>query len=210
MYEVMLMCINSPLYYAVYKDRKLAFDAKIDGKTLDALYQMQCGLKQKNIEIKTIYYARGPGNLSALKLTHTFLHTLAVVENVELKACDSFDLLCNSLEEGLGEVAIFAYGKRYFIKRGGEIKCVFLENLDKELDSSDIVDNADVNVAKSSLIKESSLDVNEAKSKKTKKHISTAKSFVVFDSSVDFRFPHKLDIALFTSPCEPLYVLPPV
>lgn len=186
MYELVLMCINSPLYYAVYKDRKLAFEAKKEGKTLDALHQMQRELKQKNIELKAVYYARGPGNLSALKLAHTFLHTLAVIEGVELKACDSFDLLCNSLGGFLGEVAIFAYGKRYFIKRGESIECVLLEDLDKNADSS------------------------SAESKLAKRHISTAKSFTIFDSSVEFRFPRKLDISRFSSPCEPLYVLPPV
>lgn len=234
MYEIALVCINSPLYYGVYKDRNLIYEAKKEGKTLDALHAMQCELKAKHITPKAVYYARGPGNLSALKLTHTFLHTLEVVEGIELRACDSFDLL--------GEVAIFAFGKRYFIKRDNEIECVFLDEVfelskksrqnasqnigvekkdfgssarlgavssevSKDLDSSvgDVVDSSiDFDFAKVASLGSS---VDSAKVGDTK--VDSAKR-VIFDSSFELRFPRRLDISLFDSPCEPLYVLPPV
>lgn len=234
MYEIVLVCINSPLYYGIYKDRNLIYEAKKEGKTLDALHAMQCELKAKHITPKAVYYARGPGNLSALKLAHTFLHTLEVVEGIELRACDSFDLL--------GEVAIFAFGKRYFIKRDNEIVCVFLDEVlkpseksrqnssqngnvakkdfgcgiglgavssevSKDLDSSagGVVDNdVDFDFAKGA-----SLGSRAGSAKVSSAKVDSAKR-VIFDSSFEFRFPRRLDISLFGSPCEPLYVLPPV
>ena len=197
MYEIVLVCINSPLYYGVYKDREIVYQAKKEGKTLDALHAMQCELKAKHIKPKTVYYARGPGNLSALKLAHTFLHTLEVVEGVELRACDSFDLL--------GEVAIFAFGKRYFIKRDNEIECVFL---DEVLAKSSEQSRQNASVAKKDF--DSSADstkIDNTKVSSTK--VSIAKR-AIFDSSFEFRFPRRIDISLFDSSCEPLYVLPPV
>lgn len=195
MYEIALVCINSPLYYGVYKDRNLIYEAKKEGKTLDALHAMQCELKAKHITPKAVYYARGPGNLSALKLAHTFLHTLEVVEGIELRACDSFDLL--------GEVAIFAFGKRYFIKRDNEIECVFLDEVLKSRQNASQNASQNISVAK----KDFGCGVDSAKVGGAK--ADSAKR-VIFDSSFEFRFPRRLDISLFDSPCEPLYVLPPV
>lgn len=232
MYEIVLVCINSPLYYGVYKDRKLIYEAKKKGKTLDALHAIQCELKAKHITPKAVYYARGPGNLSALKLAHTFLHTLEVVEGVELKACDSFDLL--------GEVAIFAFGKRYFIKRDNEIECVFLDEVLKPSEKSRQNASQNISVANkdfgcsvglgavsgkmskdldSSAVsavdsgvdfgfsKGAGLDYSADSAKMSDAKVDSAK---IFDSSFEFRFPCRLDISLFGSPCEPLYVLPPV
>ncbi|MGX3044471.1 hypothetical protein [Helicobacter sp. T3_23-1056] len=243
-YELALLCINSPMYYALYKDRELCFEAKKEGKILDCLHSMQCELQEKRIDISAVYYARGPGNLSALKLAHTFLHTLAVVEGVKLHSCDSFALL--------GDVAIFAYGKRYFIKQDEGIECVFLdkdfgfkktalnvaENMDKNhcidsVDSADFMDSTDSAIFVKSADCAESIDcasVATTKSKRKSKIISTKKSNptisnekisnakktnakqakLIFDYSFDFRFPCKLDISLFTSPCEPLYILPAV
>lgn len=238
MYEIALVCINSPLYYGVYKDRNLIYEAKKEGKTLDALHAMQCELKAKHITPKAVYYARGPGNLSALKLAHTFLHTLEVVEGIELRACDSFDLL--------GEVAIFAFGKRYFIKRDNEIECVFLDEVLKPSEKSrqnasqnisvkkkDFGSSAGLGAVSSEVPKDlyssvggvvdsardSGVDFGFAKMASVGSSADSAKvggtkadsaKRVIFDSSFEFRFPRRLDISLFSSPCEPLYVLPPV
>ena len=213
MYEIALLCINSPLYYGIYKDRNLIYEAKKEGKTLDALHGMQCELKAKHITPKAVYYARGPGNLSALKLAHTFLHTLKVVEGVELRACDSFDLL--------GEVAIFAFGKRYFIKRNDKIECVFLD---------EVLESSKKSKQKSSAAKrdfDSSVGLSEASSGVSKDLDSSAGSDSTRDSGGGFGFAEvssvgssldsakvggaKVDsVKIFDSPCEPLYVLPPV
>lgn len=229
-YELALLCINSPMYYALYKDRELCFEAKKEGKILDCLHSMQCELQEKRIDISAVYYARGPGNLSALKLAHTFLHTLAVVEGVKLHSCDSFALL--------GDVAIFAYGKRYFIKQDEGIECVFLDkdfgfkktalNVAENMDKNHCIDSADSADSVKPADCAESIDcasVATTKSKRKSKIISTKKTNekisnakktntkqakVIFDSSFDFRFPCKLDISLFTSPCEPLYILPAV
>lgn len=234
MYEIALVCINSPLYYGVYKDRNLIYETKKEGKTLDALHAMQCELKAKHITPKAVYYARGPGNLSALKLAHTFLHTLEVVEGIELRACDSFDLL--------GEVAIFAFGKRYFIKRDNEIECVFLDEVLKPSEKSRQNASQNISVAKKDFgcgaglgaassevpkdldssvggVVDSSVVFDFAKGAGLGSSVDSAKvggakadsaKRVIFDSSFEFRFPRRLDISLFGSPCEPLYVLPPV
>ncbi|PUD82755.1 hypothetical protein C2R72_00585, partial [Helicobacter pylori] len=34
--------------------------------------------------IKGVYYAKGPGSFTSLKLTHVFLHTLALIHDFEL------------------------------------------------------------------------------------------------------------------------------
>ncbi|OBV29479.1 hypothetical protein BKN38_06000 [Helicobacter sp. CLO-3] len=128
-YNILLFCINQPLHYAIYDDDVLVSARTIDEKPSSALaiafqeIEAFCENRRKNeraqknsdksatqerAKIGAIYYAAGPGNLSALRLTHVFLHSLAIIKGIKLYAADSFAFLPNSY--------IYAFGKRYFYK----------------------------------------------------------------------------------------------
>lgn len=102
--NLLVVCISSPLHYAIYDDDRLLESFSIDEKPLAALPLMYQRLLESTFS--GIYYASGPGNLSALKLTHTFLHSWAIVESIPLYAIDSFSLCLDS--------HIPAFGKKYF------------------------------------------------------------------------------------------------
>ncbi len=118
MKDLLVFCINAPLYYGIYDCNKLESTHCIEDKTSSALSQMYLHLKSQNLDIKNIYYACGPGNLSALKLTHIFLHTLALTQNINLFATDSFSLTDNA--------PIYAFGNKYFVKNNDKIEFVSL------------------------------------------------------------------------------------
>ena len=64
--------------------------------------------------ICNIFYANGPGNFSAIKLTHIFLQTLSIVKNIPLFCADAFHFSNSEF--------INAYGKVHFYKKGSEIR----------------------------------------------------------------------------------------
>ncbi len=123
MFDVCILSIASPLYYALYKDGELYLSETIEGKTSDSLIQMYMRLKSNGYKIQAIYYASGPGNLSTLRLTHVFLHTLAIAEDIKLFATDGFSMI--------GDKPIFAFGNKYFIKKDDTIEFVALDNVKK-------------------------------------------------------------------------------
>lgn len=102
--NLLVVCISSPLYYALYDDDRLLESFSIDEKPSTALPLMYQHLLESTFS--GIYYASGPGNLSALKLTHTFLHSWAIAGSIPLYATDSFSLCLDS--------HIPAFGKKYF------------------------------------------------------------------------------------------------
>ncbi len=59
--------------------------------------------------IKGVYYAKGPGSFTSLKLTHVFLHTLALIYNFELYSTTGFDFN--------GNTPILAYANKYFVSK---------------------------------------------------------------------------------------------
>ncbi|MDL0079772.1 hypothetical protein [Helicobacter zhangjianzhongii] len=105
-YNLLVVCINSPLHYALYDDDRLLESFHIDEKPSRALPLMYQHLQESSVRVGGIYYASGPGNLSALKLTHIFLQSWAIVESIPLYATDSFSLCLDS--------HIPAFGKKYF------------------------------------------------------------------------------------------------
>lgn len=86
-----------------------------EAKTLDALVRLWMSLQNRFL-IESICYARGPGSLSALKLLHVFVHTLAIVRGVGVFAVDSFYF--NNARP------IHAFGNQFFIKEADGIKIV--------------------------------------------------------------------------------------
>ncbi|TLE10328.1 hypothetical protein [Helicobacter bilis] len=72
------------------------FNEKIDSKTQIDFIQLNCSLSKALhllsyfMPLNAIYYSRGVGSLSAIKLTHVFLHTLSLSSEIKLYATNSF------------------------------------------------------------------------------------------------------------------------
>ena len=102
--DLLLISVDSPVKLGVYEDKKLIKSFCKDGKFSDSLPQIFGEILAEYFENKTrdsgdlgdflrgdssdflrnefnIYYANGPGNFSAIKLTHIFLQTLQIALN---------------------------------------------------------------------------------------------------------------------------------
>ena len=81
-----------------------------------------------------IYYANGPGNFSAIKLTHIFLQTLQISLNALFRRESStaqsnkIRLFCADAFHFSDSEFINAYGKIHFVKENGEIRTTTLES----------------------------------------------------------------------------------
>lgn len=102
----------------IYMSGNLVREYRKDGKTSEILPALFAEILE-SYEIKRICYARGPGNFSAIKLTHIFLQTLQITLGVELYAAKSFAFTTDKF--------INAYGKIHFFKESGEIKTIALD-----------------------------------------------------------------------------------
>lgn len=186
--NLLLLCISSPVYYAIYDESpsesldsapesSLIESAQIDEKPSTALPKIYERVRailheQSNTHAKKlsgIYYASGPGNLSALKLAHTFLHSWAIIESIPLYATHSFTLLPDHY--------IYAFGKKYFTMHS--------------------------NIAPS-----------PTKSPEQNLALITANIECVLcenpPHNLPFTPPAILPKSSFCLPCEPIYILPPV
>ncbi|WP_158655714.1 hypothetical protein [Helicobacter cynogastricus] len=75
-----------------------------------------CGLN-----LEAIFYATGPGSFTAMKLTHVFLHTLSVAQNLSLSGALGFDFNhCQPIK---------AFGKNYYCYEHGRIVLCTLEGV---------------------------------------------------------------------------------
>ena len=72
------------------------FNEKIDSKTQIDFIKINCNLSKALyllsyfMPLSAIYYSRGVGSLSAIKLTHVFLHTLSLSSDIKIYATNSF------------------------------------------------------------------------------------------------------------------------
>lgn len=105
--SLVLITDTSGVLCGIYQDSCLIESKKYSLKTLDALISMWMEIGQ-DYKIDAIFYARGPGSLSALKLLHIFVHTLHIVSGIKIFAVDGF-----YFNQGK---PIKAFGKQYFIK----------------------------------------------------------------------------------------------
>lgn len=110
---LVLVPCKAGMLWGIYQDNRLVHHHCEEAKTLDALASLWASL-QGRFSIENICYARGPGSLSALKLLHIFVHTLAVVRGVGVFAIDSFYF--NHARP------IHAFGNQFFIKESSGIK----------------------------------------------------------------------------------------
>ncbi|GAA7437194.1 tRNA (adenosine(37)-N6)-threonylcarbamoyltransferase complex dimerization subunit type 1 TsaB [Helicobacter pylori] len=112
--DLVLVSLGGGVSLGVYQNSFLCTSYTSKSKTSDALVEVFSQLFEdfKNPilpAIKGVYYAKGPGSFTSLKLTHVFLHTLALIYNFELYSTTGFDFNDNT--------PILAYANKYFVSK---------------------------------------------------------------------------------------------
>ncbi len=112
----MLISLGERVLLGVYQNNSLKASYTSKAKTSEALVEVFLQLFKdfKNLYpaspvIKGVYYAKGPGSFTSLKLTHIFLHTLASIYDFELYSTTGFDFNDNT--------PILAYANQYFVSK---------------------------------------------------------------------------------------------
>ncbi|CAM2754937.1 putative glycoprotease family protein [Helicobacter felis] len=120
---LVVLSLESPVQMGVYVEGKLtqAFESSEKASVALAALSAQaiawCTSYKLNLE--AIFYATGPGSFSAMKLTHVFLHTLSVAQNIPLFGALGF--VFNAYQP------IKAFGKNYYCYKHGQITLCVLE-----------------------------------------------------------------------------------
>ncbi|GAA7428895.1 tRNA (adenosine(37)-N6)-threonylcarbamoyltransferase complex dimerization subunit type 1 TsaB [Helicobacter pylori] len=112
--DLVLISLGDEVSLGVYQNNFLCASYTSKSKTSEALVEVFSQLFEdfKNPTlpaIKGVYYAKGPGSFTSLKLTHVFLHTLALIYNFELYSTTGFDFN--------GNTPILAYANKYFVSK---------------------------------------------------------------------------------------------
>ncbi|GAA7187364.1 tRNA (adenosine(37)-N6)-threonylcarbamoyltransferase complex dimerization subunit type 1 TsaB [Helicobacter pylori] len=115
--DLVLISLGDGVLLGVYQNNFLCAFYTSKSKTSEALVevfsQLFKDLKNSNLPaIKGVYYAKGPGSFTSLKLTHVFLHTLALIHDFELYSTTGFDFNDNT--------PILAYANKYFVSQERE------------------------------------------------------------------------------------------
>lgn len=121
--DIVLISINSNVMVGIYENNNMFENYLECGKTSDVLPNVFNKIFKK-YKIENIYYANGPGNFSAIKLTHVFLQTLKIIENFGLYCRDSFYFTQDRF--------INAYGRIYFFK---EEELINTKKLDEKIET---------------------------------------------------------------------------
>lgn len=125
--SLLLLSVDSPIKAGIYKDGILAKSYEKHGKVGDALPAIFAEVF-RDYEPCELYYLRGPGSFTAIKLSYIFLKTISIAREIPLFGAPSFVMNANK--------PIRAYGDFYFINHAGEITLKKLneENQDTILD----------------------------------------------------------------------------
>ncbi len=112
--DLALISLGEGVSLGVYQNNFLCASYTSKAKTSEALVEVFLQLFEdfKNptlLAVKGVYYAKGPGSFTSLKLTHVFLHTLALIYNFELYSTTGFDFNDNT--------PILAYANKYFVSK---------------------------------------------------------------------------------------------
>ncbi|MGL2820770.1 tRNA threonylcarbamoyladenosine biosynthesis protein TsaB [Helicobacter pylori] len=115
--DLVLISLGDGVLLGVYQNNFLCASYASKSKTSEALVEVFSQLfkdfKNPTLPaIKGVYYAKGPGSFTSLKLTHVFLHTLALVHDFELYSTIGFDFNDNT--------PILAYANKYFVSKERE------------------------------------------------------------------------------------------
>ncbi|WQS74993.1 tRNA (adenosine(37)-N6)-threonylcarbamoyltransferase complex dimerization subunit type 1 TsaB [Helicobacter pylori] len=112
--DLALISLGERVLLGVYQNNFLCTSYTSKSKTSEALVEVFSQLfkdfKNPTLPaIKGVYYAKGPGSFTSLKLTHVFLHTLALIHDFELYSTTGFDFNDNT--------PILAYANKYFVSK---------------------------------------------------------------------------------------------
>ena len=109
--SLVLISLNSPLKCGVYENLNLvksflSFKRSSDG-ILEIFSYAFNYLHEYNARLESVFYAKGPGSFTAIKITHIFLQTLALSLGIKLYSCNSFYFNQNT--------PIRAFGNKFFV-----------------------------------------------------------------------------------------------
>ncbi|WQS53370.1 tRNA (adenosine(37)-N6)-threonylcarbamoyltransferase complex dimerization subunit type 1 TsaB [Helicobacter pylori] len=115
--DLALISLGDGVLLGAYQSNFLCASYTSKSKTSEALVEVFSQLfkdfKNPTLPaIKGVYYAKGPGSFTSLKLTHVFLHTLALIHDFELYSTTGFDFNDNT--------PILAYANKYFVSKERE------------------------------------------------------------------------------------------
>ncbi len=115
--DLALISLGGGVLLGVYQNNFLCTSYTSKSKTSEALVEVFSQLfkdfKNPTLPaIKGVYYAKGPGSFTSLKLTHVFLHTLALIHDFKLYSTTGFDFNDNT--------PILAYANKYFVSKERE------------------------------------------------------------------------------------------
>ncbi|MCQ2920457.1 tRNA threonylcarbamoyladenosine biosynthesis protein TsaB [Helicobacter pylori] len=115
--DLAIISLGEGVLLGVYQNNFLCVSYASKSKTSEALVEVFSQLFKdfKNPilpVVKGVYYAKGPGSFTSLKLTHVFLHTLALIHGFELYSTTGFDFNNNT--------PILAYANKYFVSKERE------------------------------------------------------------------------------------------
>ncbi|MCQ2940514.1 tRNA threonylcarbamoyladenosine biosynthesis protein TsaB [Helicobacter pylori] len=115
--DLALISLGERVLLGVYQNNFLCASYTSKSKTSEALVEVFSQLfkdfKNPTLPaVKGVYYAKGPGSFTSLKLTHVFLHTLALIYDFELYSTTGFDFNDNT--------PILAYANKYFVSQERE------------------------------------------------------------------------------------------
>lgn len=117
--DIALLSIGEVVQCGIYDNGTKIDTITSNDLTLVALPKIFENILER-YSVRCIYYARGPGSFTALKLTHIFCHTLSLVHNITLKATSSFYFTNSDY--------IKAFGNTYFARNGDDIKLATLQS----------------------------------------------------------------------------------
>jgi len=118
--DILLVALSSPIQLGVYEDKKLIDTIVSSEKSSDVLPLIFEKLL-KEYDVKSLYYANGPGSFMAIKVAYVFLKSLSILKNIPLYATDAFKFNENQ--------PIKAIGKLCFVNISSEIKTQKLETV---------------------------------------------------------------------------------
>lgn len=108
----MVVSLSSPLKIGIYKDDILIKEYVKTEQTSEILPTVFAEILQ-TYEIKTLFFANGPGSFMAIKVSYIFLRTLSISLGIDLLGIDGFEFNENR--------PIRAMRKVYFIKNNDKI-----------------------------------------------------------------------------------------
>jgi len=118
--DVVCVTLCSPILIGIYEDQKLIETISTQERSSEALPKIFKEILQ-TYNVKSFFYAKGPGSFMAIKITYIFLKSLSIMKKIPLFATDAFYFNNNQ--------PIKAIGKLYFVKMSSEIETQKLEKV---------------------------------------------------------------------------------